>query len=433
MAAAFALAQAGVSLRVYEAARELGGRARRVVVNGVALDNGLHVLIGAYRETLRLIGAVHPNPAAALLRSKLDWNIHRHFRLSTPRLPAPLHLACAVLAASGSTWAERAAAIRFMQAMRARDFRLSHDISLESLLAANGQSGAFARHFWRPLCLAALNTPPVIASAQIFLNVLRDSLAGSSADTDILVARHDLTALFPQPAAEFVRARGGAVTPACAVTSLAPNNSAIDVCTRTETDRFDHVICAVAPHRVTRILSSLPQLAGVRATIDRFRYQPIYSVYLQLDGAVKLPAPMLGLSGTAHWLFDREAICGQRGLIAAVISGEGAHEDMPQHALACRIYEEIASELGRLPPLLWHRVIAEKRATLECSVGVERPEIVTPLKNLHLAGDYTASDYPATLESAVRSGIAAAQRVLARVSQGSARVSVTAERERPPV
>jgi hydroxysqualene dehydroxylase len=433
MAAAFTLAQAGVALRVYEAARELGGRARRVVVNGVALDNGLHVLIGAHRETLRLIDAVHQKPDAALLRSKLDWNVHRHFRLRAPRLPAPLHLACAVLGTRGATLSERAAAIRFVRSMQARRFQLPRDMSVESLLAAHGQSGAFARHFWRPLCLAALNTPPAIASARIFLNVLRDSLAASRADTDILIARQDLSALFPEPAADFVRARGAAVSAACTVTSLAPREAGIDVCTRRETDHFDHVICAVAPHRLAPILSSLPQLAGVLGTIGRFRYQPIYSVYLQLEGAVKLPAAMLGLSGTAHWLFDREAICGQRGLVAAVISGEGSHEDVPQDALARRIYQEIVSELGTLPPLRWHRVIAEKRATFECSVGLERPEIATPLDNLHLAGDYTVSDYPATLESAVRSGVAAAGRVLARVSHGSARVSVTAEPERRPV
>jgi squalene-associated FAD-dependent desaturase len=283
------------------------------------------------------------------------------------------------------------------------------------------------------LCLAALNTPPGVASAQIFLNVLRDSLAASRADTDILISRTDLSALFPEPAADYLRDRGASVSTASTVTTLIPHGPGFDVCTRTGKDRFDHVVCAVGPHRVEHLLSTLPQLAGPLERIRRFRYQPIYSVYLQLDGAVKLPAPMLGLTGLAHWLFDRHAICGQRGLVAAVISGEGPHEDMPQEALARRIYDEIASALGALPPLRWHRVIAEKRATIECSVGLDRPGVATPLDNLHLAGDYTASDYPATLESAVRSGIAAAQRVLARISHGGVGRHVTADREHRPV
>jgi squalene-associated FAD-dependent desaturase len=415
MAAAVTLAEAGVAVSVYEAAPELGGRARRVVVNGVALDNGLHVLIGAHRETLRLISAVHPNPGAALARFTLDWNVHRRFRLRTAPLPAPLHLAGGVLGARGATWPERVAAIRFVHAMRKRAFRLAHDVSVEALLAEYGQGGAFARHFWRPLCLAALNTPPAIASAQVFLNVLRDSLAASRDASDILIARSDLTSLFPEPAADYVRVRGGRVSTSCTVTLLAPSDSGIDVGTRAGTERFDHVVCAVAPHRLARLLSPLPQLAAVTACVERFRYQPIYSVYFQVADSVKLPAAMLGLTDTGHWLFDRQAICGQRGLVAAVISGEGAHENMPQEALARTLYEEIQSEIGPLPALLWHRVIAEKRATIESSVGLERPRVATPLDNLHLAGDYTLSDYPATLESAVGSGIAAAQRVLTRV------------------
>jgi squalene-associated FAD-dependent desaturase len=415
MAAAVTLAHAGIAPTVYEAAPELGGRARRVVVNGAALDNGLHILIGAHRETLRLISAVHSNASAVLARSTLDWSIHRRFRLKTASLPAPLHLVCGVFGASGASWSERMGAIRFVRAMRSLGFRLPRDMSVDALLATNGQSGAFARFFWRPLCLAALNTPPALASAQIYLNVLRDSLAAERGATDVILSRGDLTSLFPEPAATYVRARDARVSTGCTVASLAANDGAIDVCTRSETERFDHVICAVSPHRLGQLLSSLPQLAAVLACVQRFRYQPIYSVYLQLEGSVRLPAAMLGLTGMAHWLFDREAICGQRGLIAAVISGEGPHESMPQEVLARSVYEEILREIGPLPPLLWHRVIAEKRATIEASVGLERPSVATPLHNLHLAGDYTQSDYPPTLEAAVRSGIAAAQRVIARV------------------
>ena len=106
-------------------------------------------------------------------------------------------------------------------------------------------------------------------------------------------------------------------------------------------------------------------------------------------------------------------ICGQRGLIAAVISGKGKHQGMTQDELARAVYSQLDAELGPLPPLVWHRVIAEKRATFECAVGIVRPSTRTPLPQIHLAGDYTASEYPATLESAVRSGIAAAREVLA--------------------
>ena len=413
MAAAVTLADAGVPVTVYEAGPHLGGRARRVVVNGVALDNGLHILIGAYRETLALVRKVHPDPARALERLPLDWRIHRRFRLKAAALPAPLHLAAGLLTARGAPWRERLSAARFIKALRAQRYTLTHDVSVRELLVNARQGPAFTRYLWEPLCIAALNTPPEVASAQIFLNVLRDGLDAERAAGDILLARVDLTALFPGPAGDYVSARGGSVHTGRVVDALQSEDARVSVRTRDGEAAYDHAICAVSPHRAAALLSKLPGMGRTIAMLEAFRYQPIHSVYLQFSEPVRLPAPMLGFEGTAQWLFDRDAICGQRGLIAAVISASGPHEDLAQDALAHRVQEELAREFGPLPPLAWHRVIAEKRATFECSVGLERPSSRTALARVHLAGDYIESGYPATLEAAVKSGIAAARQVLA--------------------
>ena len=118
---------------------------------------------------------------------------------------------------------------------------------------------------------------------------------------------------------------------------------------------------------------------------------------------------MIGLAGSpAQWLFDREAICGQRGLIGAVISVSEEHIGEAQDALAQRVVADIDKHFGPLPPLQWQRVIAEKRATFSCTPGLARPTTVTDCPGFFLAGDYVAGDYPATIEGAVRSGIAAA-------------------------
>ena len=118
--------------------------------------------------------------------------------------------------------------------------------------------------------------------------------------------------------------------------------------------------------------------------------------------------------GLVHWVFDREALCGQRGLVGAVISAAGEHQELTQEELGLRVHRELQQQISNLPDPLWTRVIAEKRATFACTPGVRRPPQVTPLKNFYLAGDYTASDYPATIESAVRSGIACARHILQR-------------------
>jgi squalene-associated FAD-dependent desaturase len=412
MAAAVTLAEQHVPVTVYEAGPILGGRARRVEINDAALDNGLHILIGAYRETLRLITQVHPKSEDALLpllRLPLDWYMHQHLHLHAPKLPAPLHLVTALVTAKGVSWSERWAAIRMMRTLRGANFRLPHDTTVSALLNAHAQGPGLMQHLWNPLCVSALNTPPDKASAQLFLNVLRDGLSADRAGSDLLISRVDLSALFPQPAADYVRAHGGAVLTGCRVTAMIPCADGFQVTANGTSHTFSHVICALPPHQVPAFLADIDTVAETMEIIQALEYQPITSVYLQFDGHVRLPAPMTGLArGVAQWIFDREVICGQRGLIGAVISAEGPHQELTQDELGKRVHEELATNFGLLPPLKWQRVISEKRATFSATPQLRRPAQKTPLTNFYLAGDYTAGDYPATLEAAVRSGIACA-------------------------
>ena len=172
MAAAVTLARQGVPVTVFEAAKILGGRARRVEHRDAALDNGLHILIGAYRETLRLMRLVGADPDQLLLRLPLTWRIHDRFSFRAVGLPAPLHLLAGLMAAHGAPLSERIAAARFVLRMRRRGYTLEHDTTVTSLLDQNGQVGIMTCALWRPLCVSALNTPPESASAQVFLNVL---------------------------------------------------------------------------------------------------------------------------------------------------------------------------------------------------------------------------------------------------------------------
>lgn len=413
MAAAVTLADCGVPVTVYEAAKQLGGRARRVEVRDFALDNGLHILIGAYRETLRLIEHVNPAGRDALLRLPLDWVIHQQFRLRAAALPAPLHLIVGLLWARGISLTERLGALRFMMRMRLRDYALAADITVNELLERYGQSARLRRMLWHPLCLAALNTPPDQASAQVFLRVLRDSLGAARDHSDLLLPKTDLTALFPEPAADHVTARGGSVHIGFRVTAIDPCDGGFSVSVGAQREVFSHVISALPPHQVNAFLIGISALAEIAKTVEHFRFQPIYSVYLRYPRNVRLPAPMLGFdSALLHWAFDRELLCGQIGVIGVVISAEGAHQQLNQDQLAQLVHQELQQHIGLLPDPLWSQVIAEKRATVSCTPGLQRPPQQTPLKNFFLAGDYTESDYPATLETAVRSGIGAARLVL---------------------
>jgi predicted NAD/FAD-binding protein len=243
--------------------------------------------------------------------------------------------------------------------------------------------------------------------------VLRDGLDAERSASDVLLARMDLTALFPEPAAAYVRERGGRVLVRQPVRAIVPDGSGYIVDTGGAQARHTHVICAVGPHQAHTLLPQVPLLAAVSDMVGNLRYQPIYTIYLQFEDRACLSVPMLGLrEGIGQWVFDRGAIAGQNGLLAVVVSATGNHQHFGQPQLAQQMCLQLQRELGRLPPLRWHRVIAEKRATFGCTVNVQRPPRGSGLENLFLAGDYTACDYPATLESAVQSGTACARAVL---------------------
>ena len=398
MAAAVTLASEGVRVTVFEAGPVPGGRARRIVSQGEALDNGQHILIGAYRELFRLMRAVGV-PSHALLSMPLELRYSDGFRFRPLSLPGPLGLAAALLLAVRIPFHERVGAMRFMHALQKKGFTLEHDITVKALLERHGQDGSIARLLWEPLCVSALNTPLAQASARAFLAVLRDTLGGAAQASHLVLPREDLSRLFPEPAAQFVERHGGEVR----LRSPAPDIEQLK-------SAFAGVIVAVGPHQLKSVL---PKLALA------YSYQPIYTCYLQYDDTVKLPFPMLGLSGGfVQWAFDRGALLGEPGRIACVISAEGPHQALGLEELCARCHTELAQFIPNLGKPAWSRAIAEKRATIACTP--DRPRAPLEAEGVQLAGDYTDPEYPPTLEAAVRSGVRAARRVLERLDSNLA-------------
>lgn len=413
MAAAVTLAARRIPVTVFESAKQLGGRARGVVSQGTQLDNGQHILLGCYRETLRLIEQVGGDLDTDFLRLPLQLTLHQHFELKAPRLPAPLHLLAGLFQAHGLTLKQRLQAIRFMNRMRWHRFELSEDCTAADLLEHYGQDATLIRLLWEPICISALNTPLRFASAQVLLNVLRDALNGSRADSDILMPTCDFTTLFPERAAAYIREHGGNVHTSSSIERIDAHDDSFELSTAQGSHHFSHVICAASSANTSRLLRKIPALIGTAGQIDRMDYQPIYTIYLQYPNTVRLPQPMLGLDGClGQWLFDKGQISGQIGLIAVVISAEGAHRNLPHHKLAEQIIQELHAQFGIAESPKWHQVIAEKRATFACVPDMRRPDNLTPLPGFLLAGDYTAGDYPATLEAAVRSGARSAELIL---------------------
>lgn len=406
-AAGLSLAEADISVTLFEASHTLGGRARTVPLNEMSLDNGQHLLLGAYQQTLGLIAQVWPDRHDALLRQPLALEQPPDFLLSCPRLPAPFHLLAGLLGAKGLSIGDKLAAARWLQALLRNP--PAENISVATLIAA--QSPRVRAALWEPLCVAALNTPIVDASAKTFITILQKVFAHSRTNSDLLFPRCALTQLFPQPAVNQMLARGARVHTQTRVTHLAATSAGFTLSTLTEIYEFDRVILAVAPQHLARLVNAIPALREIMMGLITYRYEAIATLYLQYPSAVKLARPMLGLShGPAQFVFDRGWTHGQPGLLALVAS---ALPRVQQHAdnWAAQAVEQLTN-ITPLPRPLWQKTIIEKQATYSCRPMLFKPENRTPQHGLFLAGDYTAGPYPATLESATLSGVKSAQLVL---------------------
>ncbi len=420
--AAVELAAKGCSVTLMEASRHLGGRARAVELHGTTLDNGQHILLGAYSATLRAMRLAGVDTDAALMNLPLQMRyppagIGKGVGMDflAPRWPAPWHMAAALLRAKGLTRADKLALARFSSTARWMDWQLHHDCSVSELLARFDQTARLIQLMWRPLCLAALNTPPERASAKVFLNVLRDSLGAKRSASDMLLPRLDLGSLFPKAAAAFIAAKGGAVKLGCTV-------DALDAL-RADYDAVVLATPATVAATLLRSMAPLPDAASpLLAQLDAFTYEAITTCYLQYAPDCALAQPFYALvddAASGHWgqfVFDRGQLdAAQAGWLAVVISASKDAAALGQAELAQALARQLAQVLARpeLASPLAVQVITEKRATFACTPDLARPSNDSGFPGLALAGDYTNSDYPATLEAAVRSGAAAAAHLLA--------------------
>ncbi|XAH22104.1 hydroxysqualene dehydroxylase HpnE [Xylophilus sp. GW821-FHT01B05] len=392
LAAAVEAVRAGHQVTLFEATRTAGGRARTVEGPG-ALDNGQHILIGAYTETLRLMAAVGVRPEDVLLRQPLSLRFPDGGGLALPRWPAPLDLLAGVFTARGWTWRDRlsllAASLRWQRA----GFRCAPQQTVAELCA--GMAPRVLAELIDPLCVSALNTPAAEASGQVFLRVLQDALFGVPRGGDLLLPRADLGALFPAPALQWLTANGAELRMPCRVQAITADGTGW----RVDGEAFDGVLLACPPTEAARLAEETPAwCAQARA----LRFEAIATVYAQAPQG--LGQAMLALRSSpaapAQFVFDRARLGGPTGLLAFVVSASGT--DRAQ--LEAAVVAQALSQLGlAVTPL---QTIVEKRATFACTPALQRPALqIAP--GLLACGDYAEGPYPATLEGAVRSGVAA--------------------------
>jgi hypothetical protein len=254
--------------------------------------------------------------------------------------------------------------------------------------------------------------------------VLHQAFTGSARNSDFLVPAMDLNALFPDPAARYVERHGGIVRTGVTIRAVARHARGVALDLSGASEIYDAAVIAVGPHQLLATLG--PDAANEAAWLDplsrieALTWESITTVYLAYAEALHLPLPIMRLDNApGQWLFDRHMVLGAapphaaRGLVAVVISTSGPHDTQDQAALAAQADEQLRRLAGRWPLPVWSRVIAERRATYACTPNALRPAAGRVAPRLYLAGDYTDTELPATLEAATRSGIAAARALVA--------------------
>jgi squalene-associated FAD-dependent desaturase len=428
LACALELARRGQAVAVFDAAPQAGGRARAVSLRlgdrEFVLDNGQHLLIGAYSESLRLMAEVGVDVDRSLLRLPFEIRYPDGFLLRAPRLPAPLHLAAGLLGTAGLSWAARAQALAWVMRWRRSRWRLAEDVPASTLFA--GAREDVVRRLWRPLCLAALNVELGDASGQVLLNVLRDSLAGDARSADLLIPRVDLTRAFVAAALERLMAGGVELRLRSPVQGLAHREGRWHIDSRHGAFTADAVVLALPPDRAAQLLVTVErdELAKTIEGLRSIAMAPIATVYLRYPATVRLPWPACALLDDAaaerhgQWVFDRGQLDdANAGVLSVVISAAQSALSADPNALATRVAAQLSAELG-LPPPVASATVAEKRATVVPRPGLKRPPSRLDLPSLYLAGDAAAGDYPSTIEGSVRAGIAAALALVADAPAG---------------
>ncbi len=429
LAAASRLASTGKTVHLFEMAPQLGGRARNTPfrpsnpLSGdeeLGVDNGQHLLMGAYSHTNQLIQQLAGAQGFNALFERLPMALKSvgGVQLRAARkVPAPLHLAYGLLTSRGLNLAERWQFISLIQYLKKHHWLVSQtDFPVAQLLSQAGQSRRLIEQIWRPLCLSALNTPIDSASAKVFAAILRDTLAAKREASDFLVARVPLGDTLPKLVEQQLKQGQHQIFLKTQVLALhQPRGPSGSWFIQTQSDRTNTEYAAVVlatPWFTTQALLERPQ----RTEMPQL---PIVTAYLywRHSSFHHRQAPLMLLDKAdeqcfGQWLFDLGNTPGGGRLASVVISGPGPHTLLERQQLAQAIKKQINLQTGWLVADDCF-IITEKRATFACTVNVERPSATDNLpKAIALCGDYFQSEYPATLETAVRSGLQAAQAVV---------------------
>jgi zeta-carotene desaturase len=423
LSAATALAERGASVLVLEARPNLGGRATTFAdpATGERVDNGQHLLTGAYRETFRFLHRLGKDDDVRLqpgLSLEIIDRAGRASRLACPPVPAPLHLLLGAMRWKAIGWKD----VRALARMRRGGGEALPSATVRTWLEQQRQTPRVIELLWEPLAVAALNQSIDEAAAEMFRSVLTRTFTRDRRDSALGLLLTRLDELYAVPSKAFIERHGGEVR-VNAPARVNVDGSFGPVRVKDEMFHPRALICATAWHSLPAAFEGRPApLAGVIEAAESTRASPIVTVILWFDRPVTSSA-FVGLPGrTMQWVFDTRALLGESSSHLSLVSSAAeaivgrSNQEIIDLALG-----ELMDAIPRAREAVLRRavVVREKRATFSVAPGQPpRPPTETAVPGLFLAGDWIDTGLPATIESAVVSGHAAADAVIRYLRSG---------------
>jgi squalene-associated FAD-dependent desaturase len=432
LAAGCALAEAGFRVSLFERRPYLGGRASSYQHPGTGetVDNCQHVLLGCCTNLLDFYRRTG-------VQDKIRWYEKLTFLepggrasvIAPSALPAPLHTAPAFLRAECLNFRDKMAISRAM-AVLAPSISEDRGESFLDWLKAHGQTGQAIERFWKTILVSALNEDLDRVSVPYAAQVVRESFLKSAAAGRMGIPTVPLTDLY-STAGDYIRARGGEIQFRAAVESFQTVPFAVNVTTNGQEQEFDYLVLAVPFDVLGRMLPDTPSAAPLAAALGEFSTSPITGIHLWFDREISGLDHAVLLDRTIQWMFHKSRLIETRSNEARE-NGNGSYIEL---VVSCSrsLVEKSKAEIvdmavkeaqeffpgAREANLLKSTVIKEVNATYSPRPGIEqhRPKPETAWPRVFLAGDWTATGWPATMEGAVRSGYHAAGAV-ARFASG---------------
>lgn len=424
-ACAWQLQRQGLQVTVFESAPVIGGRARRVPAPWGKIDNGQHLLIGAYRATLDLMSQLGLATDTRFYKQDLRFqSLDNSFSFGYWPLKSPWHQLGIIFGGRGIRIRDKIALLRLMGHLKKIQWQPTAGQTVAQLLDRCGQSTELIKKLWEPLCVAALNTPIHIACARIFAAVLRDSLGAGRDSTQLLIPLTDMSELWAQTALRNIPLYTGTPIQRLEydaqhrITLFGSQN--LPVCNTP----FDYCVIATQIPPALRLLRSIPtqtpEQQDILNALAAIRFNPIATLYLQPQSAWTVPTPLNLLFENCpqlhlgQWVFNHAALANSfaRHTISVVISDAALLKAHPKDQITTRIIEQIKAQTPAqhpLPKIVDSMLITEQRATFLATPHLKRPQAHSPWPGIYFAADWVDSEYPAVLEGAVRSGLETAR------------------------